>query len=272
MTIQAETIRRIAGAQEQLDNLVRPELPDDLISPFLAPTGVRAFYPMSAIGTAGEARDMGGSGATYDLTRNGDPRFYYDGLVSLCDYDGTGDYHNFVDNANFDIVGTETYILAAYRGLTVVGWFQFDDDPPAATEYLIAKWDAGANRSYVLRRRTTTDIQFSIYDGAAVDSIDTVATTGTSQWYFCAGRYEPGAGPAEIAVILKSTGVNEVTVNAAGIPAALQNSAADFTIAASGTPGNYLDGRASRCAVYAAQLDNATLDSMFQQTRAAFGV
>lgn len=257
---------------ERLRDLETAEFAPETISPFLALPGLRAFYPMSAIGTAGEARDLGGSGTTYDLTLNGNPRFYYDGLVPLCDYDGTGDYHSFVDNVNFDILGTETYILAAYRGLTIGGWFEFDDDPPAAEEQLIAKWDAGANRAYTLRRRVGTDIQFSIYDGVGVDSIDTVATTGTSQWYFCAGRYEPGAGPAEIAVFLKSENVNEIATNAVGIPAALQNSGSDFTIGASGTPGSYLDGRASLCFVCVEQLSNAILDSLFQQTRAAFGV
>jgi len=214
-------------------------------------TGLRAFYPMSAVGTAGQARDLGGSGTTYDLTNNNSADFGYDQLAPYCDYDGTNQYHSFVDNANFDILGTEAYIVTAQRGLTIGGWFQFDDDPPAAQEFLIAKFPSAgvANQSYVLRRRTPPDIQFAIGNGAALDTVDTVAVTGAARWYFCAGRYEPQAGPAEIAVILKSSDVDETATNNAGIPAAIVNGNAAFTIGASSTPANYLDGQASLCFV-----------------------
>lgn len=236
--------------------------------------GLRAFYPMSAVGTAGQARDLGGSGATYDLTNNNSADFGYDGLAPYCAYNGTNQYHSFIDNANFDILGNEGYVSAVYRGLTIGGWFRFNDDPPGAEEFLIAKWTGAANRAYGLRRRVGTDIQFSIHDvvAGALDSIDTVALTTSGQWYFCAGRFAPQAGPAEISVILKSTNVDETATNNAGIPATLANSDADFTIAATGVPGLYMFGRASLCFVCAAQLHDAILSSLFQQTRAAFGV
>lgn len=227
--------------------------------------GLRAFYPMSAVGTAGQARDLGGSGATYDLTNNNVADFGYDQLVPYCDYDGTDQYHSFVDNANFDILGNEAYIEAVYRGLTIGGWFKFRDDPPAADEYLIAKWTATPNRAYRLHRRVATTVRFTVDD--TVVFVTSTVTTTSGVWYFLWGRYNPGAGEM-------SVGVNEAIVTlAAGVPGApITNSNADFTIAASGVPGNYMDGRASLCFVCVEQLSDAILNAIFQQTRAMYGV
>ena len=260
--IQAETVRRVASAQEQLDNLVRPELPDDLISPFLALPGLRAFYPMSAVGTAGEARDLGGSGATYDLTLNGNPRFNYSGLVPHCDYDGTGDYHSFVDDANFDIRGTEAYVIAAVRGLTWGGWFYPEET--GTTEGLITKWGAAAQRAYQIQLTAADQFAALISDDGTNSDTATSAAVAMDAWYCVIGRFIPGAF---VDIFVNGVETNQVTARAS-----VFNSNADFVIGARTGGAIPFQGRISLSFICAEQLSDAILSSLFQQTRAAFGV
>jgi hypothetical protein len=262
MTLQAETIRRIASVQERFDNLVRPELPDDLISPIHAHTGLRAFYPMSAVGTAGEARDLGGSGTTYDLTYNGNPAFNYDSLAPYCRYDGTGDYHSFADNANFDILGTETYFHSDVRGLTWGGWFYPEETSTA--EDLMSKWGAAGQRAYRLRFTGGDAFAAAISDDGTNTDEATSAVVTVNAWYHVVARFRPGT--------FIDIFVNGVEVNQATARAAVFNSNASFEIAARSGGTSPFQGRVSLAFICAAQLSNAIILSDFQQTRAAYGV
>ena len=251
---------------ERLRDLETAEFAPDIISPFLALPGLRAFYPMSAVGTAGEARDMGSSGATYDLTNNNVAIFNYDGLVPYCGYDGVNQYHSFIDNANFDILGTEVYIAAAANGLTIGGWFYYDTLVAAAQ--LIGKMDiVGPSLSYRLAIDGTprTYLQIS-NNGAAfthgVNGLD--AYTTTLAWHFVVGRFIPSTE-------LKLW-VDDNIVTTAVAPAAIWNSTADFTIGAADAAGNPFDGRASLCFLCTTALSDGIIDSLFQQTRGAFGI
>lgn len=270
-SLSNEIIRRVAALEREKSSAYfsRPRIQEEAwrvaVSATLNLPGLRGFWPMSSVGVAGQAVDIQGLGN--HLTRNNDADFSYDGFAPYCDYNGTNEYHNITDAASanaFDIFGTEAFIEGASQGLTCGGWFQFDDAPPAAQEFLIAKWTAGANRAYLLRRRTIMDIQFSVYDGVAVVSNDTIATTTTGIWYHCAGRFDTTSGD----VFAYLDGVESQTP---AVFAAIVNSAADFTIGASGTPGNYLDGRASLCWLCAASLDPDTIMAHYQNTRAAYG-
>lgn len=235
------------------------------VSATLALPGLRGFWPMSAVGVAGQAIDLQGLGN--HLVRNGGD-FGYDGIVPLIDYNGVNEYHNITDAASanaFDVLGTEAYIEPVKQGLTIGGWFKFDDDPPAAFEHLIGKWAAAANRSYSLIRLVGTQIRFRIFDGAATTFATTTATTTSDTWYHCVGRFDTTLG--DVFVYLNS--VEVVTVVAV---ASINNGAADFTIAASSTPGDYLDGQASLCWICAASLSEAIIKNHFHQTKAMYNV
>lgn len=230
-------------------------------SQFLALPGLRGFWPMGAVGTAGQAQDL--SSHDVHLTRNNGPDFLYDGLVPIIDYDGINEYHSHVDAAVFDILGNEGYIDPTYQGLTLGGWFQFDDDPPAATEHLMSKWDATPNRSYSLHRLAATTIQLYIDD--TVSTVTSTVTTTDDTWYFLWGRYRATTPD-------QSVGVNDTIVTAASVAAPITNSNAIFTIAASGSPGNYMDGRASLCWLCCQALSDGIVLSLYEHTKAMFNV
>jgi len=225
--------------------------------------GVRAYYPMSAIGTAGEARDMAGNGQTYDLTLNGNPGFGYDGLAPYCQYDGTGDYHSFVDDANFDILGTETYIEAAYRGITLGGWFYVEET--GTLEYLIAKRAAAGQISYYLALDAADQFTFVVSDdGTNTTAVTSVAITTFNTWYCVFGRFRPAAF---VDVFVNGTEYNQATARAAAF-----NSNAAFTIAARDGGLGPLQGRASNAFVAMQQHSNALILSAFEQTKAMYGI
>lgn len=266
--LSADIIRRISQLEQRQDDLIKPEVVIDLVSPFLALPGLRGYWPMSSSDSGGTAEDLSGQG--HDLTNNNNATLGYDNLAPYFDYDGANQYHSRATEADLDLLGTEADVGAAFRGIFLIGWFQFDDDPPAADEFLIAKRTAGAaNQSYSLLRRAATTFRFTISDGAATDSVTTTATTTSGQWYMGASVFIPST---EISLYLMSSDIAEKATNNAGIPAAINNSAVDFTIGAGAAPGNYLDGRASDCAIGVTRLSDAIVESVFESTRGGYGV
>jgi hypothetical protein len=262
-----QTAQKIVNVERRLDTLKAPERSSDLISPFLALTGLRGFWPMSAFSSAGAAYDQSGNGRT--LTYNGNPVFGYDGLAPYCAYDGTGDYHTRADEAGLDITGTETYVDAAYRGLTMGGWFNPAAFTAAAVQGLMGKFSAGVNqRSYILRTDPAGGVRFTINNtGAAAGNQTVTSPTAMSinSWYFIVGRFDPGT---EIAVFVN--GIKETAV--AGIHANLFSGASDFDIGGGGGGVDLSTIKASLCFLCAAALSDAHISSLFQQTRGAFGV
>lgn len=259
-----ELVRRSELSDRRVDDLVIPEMSPDLISPFLALTGLRGFWPMSAIGTTSNARDQSGSNRV--LTYNGNPTYNYDGLVPYIDLDGTGDFLSRPDEAALDITGTETYVAAAVRGLTCGGWFYFNN-AAAAQEVALSKGLGGAaNTSYWLNRQAAGQGRFIVGDGAAFQGPTSTAVISQDAWTFIVGRFVPSTTVDLWVNTEKST-------DSVGVPAALLNTAAPLNIGSynNGT-GFFLTGRASLCFLCAAALSDTIIDSVFQQTRAAYRV
>jgi len=233
--------------------------------------GLRGLWTMGSFDENGDQYDLSGQGRT--LSYNGNPTYSNDGLIPYLALDGTGDYLNRADEAGLDILGTETYIAAAQRGLTLGGWFRFDR--LTAAEFLISKGTViTATSSYWLLFRgdiAGDPIRFQVSDGAAVDTVDLNLTTAptTATWTFVCGRYDPST---EIKV-WASQGTLESNTNAVGIPAALNNSGADFTIGApSGAAGNLLDGQVGLCFLSTMLLSNTIVSAFYHHTRALYGI
>jgi len=243
----------------------------------MALPALRAFWPMSSVDytTASRARDVAGGG--YHLTDNNTVLFgsgQSDALptmVPYAEFDGVNQYLSRADGgaANWaDITGTEAYVVAAQRGLTVGGWFRFGTVAPATFDGVIGKFNGLANqKSYqVLAFSAGTKIYFEIStDGVAV--IPAVSTMAISAdiWYFCVGRFTPSA---EVAMF-----VNDVKdINVAGVPASIFDGTANFEIARRNSAGTYLDIRASLCFLCASALSDSIINALFQQTRKLYGV
>lgn len=242
------------------------------VGPFLLLPGLRGFWPMSAFESGGNAFDQSGNGRI--LTYNGNPTYNYDKLVPYINLDGTGDYLSRADEAGLDILGSESYVASAARGLTIGGWFWIDVLPGANGAGYIAKWnDAGVNqRSYLIWHSTAANVIgfyiSSLGTGATIFSIDSSIVPAISQWYFIVGRFDPST---ELAIWIN--GVKDT--NAVAIPAAIFNSTASLTIGrweGGGAGVQYLDGRASLNFLCAAALSDDIIGELFSLSRGWFGV
>jgi hypothetical protein len=239
------------------------------VSAYLALPALRAFWPMSSIDYTVANRAVDVSGQGNHLTDNNTPLFNFDSLAPYVEFNGTTQYLNRADGgaANWaDITGTETYINSSVRGLTLGCWCYFDN-VASADEMLIAKDNIAPNRGYFLRRNAAGTCRFGIsVDGAALTSVDSVATIGAATWTLVVGRFMPSAS--------LDVWVNTVIAsNLAAIPASIFDSAADLKIGAvRAVPLLFMDGRQSLDFICAAALSNGIILSLFEQTKAMFGV
>ena len=234
----------------------------------MALPGLRGFWPMSGVLGTGNCVDQSGNGRT--LTYNGNPRYDFDSLAPYIRFDGTGDYLSRADEAGLDILGTETFIAAGHRGLTLGGWFR--PERITTNESLISKYDAAGNdRSYMLYLRGDVvgdPVRFIISDdGTGTDFVSSTGAFSANEWQFMAGRYNDADTGAELAVWL-----NEELTTAATARNSIHNSAADFNISGYNSGTSLFLGRASMCFLCAMALSDATVWAIYQHTRALFRV
>jgi len=178
--------------------------------------GLRGYWPMSAVDWLGNAKDH--SGASSDLSRAGAPVFGYDGNGYIqC---GVGNDYLTGSIGAQQITGTEAWILAGIRGLTVGCWLNLDT-LPSTTEGLAGRWFASPNRSYMLGMVSPGSPRFL----ASGDGTAAVFATGnaiiTGSWVFLVGRFTPSG---EVAIFVD--GVK--TVNTSSVPASLHAGTAVF--------------------------------------------
>ena len=231
--------------------------------------GLRGFWPMSAFTATGNALSFAGSSQTRVLTYNGNPAYNFDGLAPYIRFDGTGDYLSRADEAGFDITGTETYVAAGHRGLTLGGWFRPESN--TATEALISKWQAAANLSYILLLDGTVagdPVSFLISDdGANASTVSSTSGFSTNTWQFMAGRFNDADTGAELAIWL-----NDEMTTAATARNSIFSGAAPFNISGYNNGTQLFTGRASLCFLCACALADATVWAIYQRTRALFKV
>lgn len=232
--------------------------------------GLRAYWPLIDAAPGVNYYDLGGQSRTLTATGNVFVREWATAQNHIgCAYFSGAQYLSRAD-AGFDVVGNETQYTAAYRGLTLGGWFQFAG-AAAAIEMLMSKYnDGGANQeAYALYRLATGELRFNVStDGFTNVIATTTATYAANTSYHVVARFDPST---ELAVFVNG---EKVASTVAGIPATLWTSTANFAIGASftaGAAGNYFTGRARDCFVSANYLEDVYIRMLYQQTRAMFG-
>jgi hypothetical protein len=264
-------VRRIAEIERRAGEMQfsRPRVDEDhwrsLHSLMMTMPGRRAVY-VSGVNSSGDWIDDSGNGL--DLGINGDPEH---GLIAdfipAWDYDAAGDYHSRATEADYDILGNESYIASASQGLTIHTVVLFDVASPASTEYIVAKDAGGGQSSYRLVKDAADDtIRFSVYNGAWTNINSANSVTSTTQWQVLGGVWFPGTS--------LSVWVNgSETESVAAIPAApLTNSNADFTVAGSSGGGSLMNGMISVVGLYAEAHSDDMMQAFYQNVRALYGL
>lgn len=233
-----------------------------LTSSLLALPAVRAVW-VASVDSGGDWYDLSGLGKT--LTYNGNPTINYSGLIPYWDLDGTGDYFSRADEADLDLIGNETYVAPAAQGFTIGGWF-YPEDLVTGFQGVITKGDNTINNDNFRIFNNAGTFLCQVHNGANTYPVSqTISAANT--WYFWALRFVPSTTVDSYQNDTKAS-------FAVAIPATANNSTAPLNIGAlnGGAAGAQFDGRVA-CAFYcAAQLSDAAIFSVFQQSKAMFGV
>jgi hypothetical protein len=224
--------------------------------------GLTGSWTMSAFDDAGATQDFSENGLT--LTMAGDPEYGYDGLAPYVALDGTGDWLARATAAILNISGTEMHVEAAYRGLSMGGWFRFAN-AAGANETMMGKWlIAGNQRSYMLRRDAAgTVTAFVSVDGAALTQATSTATPAQNTWFFAWMVFDPSN---ELSVFVDS----EKSSLLVGVPASIFASTADFRIGANGGGTALMTGRASHCSLCAEFHSDALVEGHHAKMRGLY--
>lgn len=231
---------------------------------FLGLPGLRAYWPMNAFDASGNTIDQ--AGLDLVLTINGNPTYNYTTQgAGYIDLDGTGDYLSRADEASLDILGTETSVASAVRGLTLGGWFWLDAG--SADGGLITKRSAAAgNFSYYLRITGTDDGSLSVSsNGSTETSVSAAGAVLTAGWYFIAGRFTPST---ELKVWVNGSS----SINTTSIPASIFQGSGALNIGGFGGGSGLINGRASNCFLCGALLSDTAISNLYNNTKAAYGL
>lgn len=257
-----ELVRQIEAQKAEIERLKTLESPrlNSVINDFLLIPGLVGFWPMSSVQrSTGNAYDVSGQGRT--LTYNGNPTYnIHSNLTPYIDLDGTGDYLSRADEADLDVLGTETIYAAGVRGLTLGGWFWLDS--VAADAALVSKQQnaVAANRSYNLTYVQAND-RIELWLNGAQNAV--IAAPGTGAWFFAVGKYVPSGNCYVFLDGIKSGAV-------AG-PANLNNSNGPLEIGATFTGTvSFLDGRASLCFLSANALPDDLIEYLYHRSKTLF--
>lgn len=224
-------------------------------------TGIRGFWPMSAVDASGNVVNTTGLG---NMSYNGNPVYgLYNDVAPYIELDGTGDYLSAADNAVWDILGTETYI--AIPGLTFGGWFWFDTvalgGEEGVTFVLIDKFQSIAIDHYRLSMFDGTGRLTAQLGGG---SISPATAMSPNAWYFLVAKLTPGS---EEALLINTTWHTETS----GVDTAITDNTGALTIGATSTGGSPHDGKIAMAFVAAAAWPDSYIESIYNYSKSAFG-
>lgn len=269
-----QLIRQVDTLQRNFNNLSKPEITRDYISPYLGLPGLIGFWPMATVQrSTGNVPNYAPTftGATkQDFVYNGNPTFNYTTTgVPYIDLDGTGDFLSVADNTDLDVQGNEAQNV--HPGLTMGGWF-YADQFTGQFDFLIGKSTfVDPLRSYWIDSGVTIgsgNLRFCVSsNGTSAGEKIAIATTAmsTAVWHFIAMRFTPST---EVAGWIDT----DKYTNTSSVSATINNGAANFVIGADSVGGLLFDGKATLNFLCANAISDAIIQSLFQQTRSLFGV
>ena len=133
-----------------------------------------------------------------------------------------------------------------------------------ASKQIMGKWSYSGNRSYNIRFDASgKPAAYVSGDGnTAISKVHSTAMS-TLEWRFVCMRFDPST---HLAIWLDDSKEENTT----GIPASINNGAAQFEIASAAGGEGFFDGRISLAFLCASALTDAAIRRLYYRTRAAF--
>jgi len=237
-----------------------------ILSAFQAIPGLRGLWWSGQFDNAGDCPNLQAVPTAHWMEQAGDPTFNYEDLTPYWRLDGTGDYFYRTDHADFDILGTESYIHTDARGLTLGGWFRATSWP-AQWGGLLGKYNSATNdRSYLLLHNNVPTLSFNISNDGTnyLSLVSTGGLPAVDTWFWMVGRFIPSTEQALWVNDHKDAGTT-------GIYASLRNSAQNLLIG-SYNAGTYpFTGDWSLCFVCATALSDSIIGLLWNWSKRLYG-
>jgi len=269
LVAQLNDLRRRVDELEQREVLVpaaRSVAQSRAISTLAGIPGLRGFWPGNQFNVTPTVLDVSANsrhlthGASTEVYNQWTAAGIYSSELLL---DGSTQYFYRTDEGGLRITGTESYVVANDRGLTMGAWVRFANTASAIEAIMGKRVVATGQHSYYLRREAdgTIDAEVSS-DGTAVVGVNTVGTLAANTFAFVCMRFDPST---ELAVWLD----DEKVVNITSIPASIFNSTSPLVIGATGLGGGeFMDGRVALLWLSAMQLQDHWITHIYETTRA----
>lgn len=198
------------------------------VSDHLLLPGLHCFWPTSAHHDTHQAVYVDDIACDYDLTMTNTPvlQLWSLGLPPCVQFTAANSqYLTYADDGQFDILGTETHIIAAQRGLALGGWFRFS--ALANLQGMMSKWiSVGNQRSYRIYKDAANHIVFEISSlGTAITAVavTSAGTVAADTWYHIFARFVPSTA---MDIYIDAV----PTTLAVGVPASIWHSNAAFAV------------------------------------------
>jgi hypothetical protein len=221
--------------------------------------GIRGLWDTCSFDTASLLHDQTPYGN--DLTAVATPLYTRDDFRSYATLDGLNDAWGVASSAQYDILGTETYIESASRGLSLGCWIYLDT-LGLGDRYIISKWNPGVSQSWRLYQNAGT-VTFEIEDsGGTNDSQASSTALVTGQWYWVSASFTPSG---ELSIVVDEQDDSKTTALAN-----LRNSTSGFAIGASGATTLFMGGRFSVGFLSAMNMSIPMQKALYYKTRAHY--
>lgn len=239
--------------------------------------GLVGFWPgwIVGSGTTGNLHFTDLSGHGLDLTRNGgilQASASGAALATMSEMflNGTTGYANISDNDILSILGTESGIAAAMRGLTLCSWVKFDVS--GNSEGIITKAASlfSDSSAYGIYKGSGDVLRLSVSDGTAVSN-GTSLSVPIGEWVFVAGVFSAANEELITYMGTAGNGLESITDDIAGT-SDIQDTIQQFVIGGTSGGGNLMDGHMSLPFVCCAAVPSELITALFQHTKALFGV
>lgn len=181
--------------------------------------GVEGYFPGGTVDGSGRSVNLIDDGE--NLSETGSCEICYDGDACRRVGDGVAYLSN---SGGFDITGTETYVEAGLRGLTMGGWFLVDIGPPSIPAGMVGKYGPATDYGYVILMQATDKMLFAVSgNGTTAVAVEASTSPVDGEWHFIAARFTPST---EIAIFMDE----EKDVETTSIPASLNVATEDFEV------------------------------------------
>lgn len=169
--------------------------------------GLAGYYPMGMTNSTGGA--VNHTGGDNPLTQVGTVPAAFDGNA----YRHLGNGINYLSSTGaYGLTGTETWITASLRGLTLGAWFMIDTSP-SGDSGLMSRDAPTTERGYALTWTLADKANFRMSGNGASVFAATSPPNALAVWHFIVGRFIPST---EVAVFIdgdKSTNTSAIPVS-----------------------------------------------------------